>query len=58
MVKAGALVVILGNLGWSARLAGDQMGEQCLWPPRDRTDMEMELGILAPPHPQKPLKGF
>lgn len=42
----------------SARAAGDQMGEQCLWPPRDRTDREMELGILALLHPQKPLKGF
>lgn len=26
MVKAGALVVILGNLGWSARLAGEDRG--------------------------------
>ena len=42
----------------SARATGGQMGEQCLWPPRERTDREMELGILAPPHPQKPLKGF
>ena len=26
MVKAGALVVMLGNLGWSAKLAGEDRG--------------------------------
>lgn len=31
MVKAGALVVILGNLGWSARLAGEDRALVSFW---------------------------